>query len=91
MEKNMDSLLEKPLGLFLCCMYEEEAQAQFEIAFPDPLKTHARSTKCVGGEFLFEKMNFIEKAMVKKIAGTETSVSRLDDQKINELINDMHQ
>ncbi|MGM0376087.1 MAG: flavodoxin domain-containing protein [Bacteroidota bacterium] len=87
--KNMDILLEKPLGLFLCCMYEKEAWPQFEEAFPPTLREHARSSKCVGGELLLENMNFLEKAMIKKMTGTDASQSKIDQEKIRELIEEM--
>lgn len=89
MEKNMDILLEKPLGLFLCCMYEKETWSQFEEAFPATLREHARSNKCVGGELLLENMNFLEKAMIKKMTGTNTSQSNIDQHKVRELIDEM--
>ena len=89
LNKNQDILLKKSLGLFLCCMYEKEAWSQFNQVYPSELREHARSKKCVGGEFLFENMNFIEKAMIKKIAGTKSSEHKLDEQKIKELIEEM--
>ncbi|MFW5753201.1 MAG: flavodoxin domain-containing protein [Marinilabiliaceae bacterium] len=89
LENNLDTILEKPVGLFLCCMYEKEAWAQFEEAFPATLRKHARSSKCVGGELLLENMNFLEKAMIKKITGTDSSQSKIDQQQIRELIKDM--
>jgi len=87
--KNMAILLEKPLGLFLCCMHEEEAQNQFNKAFPELLRHHAKSQQWVGGEFLFDNMNFIEKFMVKKIAGIKDSTSKLDEDKIDAFAEEM--
>jgi menaquinone-dependent protoporphyrinogen oxidase len=89
MERNTPSLLQKPLGLFLCCMYEQEAQNQFNQVFPEILRHHATSCQCVGGEFLFEKMNFLEKLMTQKIAGINGSVSKIDHEKIKELAQEM--
>lgn len=75
---NCELLKNKKLGLYLCCMEEgDKAREQFENAFPQELRDYAKSAKLLGGEFLFEKMNFIERALVRKIAGTNESVSRI--------------
>ena len=84
-KENLDTLKQKKLGLFLCCMEEgEKAQKQFQDAFSPELIQHATATGIFGGEFNFEKMNFIEKAIIKKIAKIEKSVSRIDETSIGE-------
>ncbi|MGM0566754.1 MAG: flavodoxin domain-containing protein, partial [Bacteroidota bacterium] len=77
-QKNIPELLEKRLGLFLCCMHEEEAENQFNNAYPEVLRNQAISSKVMGGEFRFDKMNFFERVIVKKIAGISESVSKID-------------
>ena len=62
----------------------EKAQQQFQNAFPAELIQHATATGMFGGEFNFEKMNFIEKAIIKKISKIEKSVSKIDEQSIVE-------
>jgi menaquinone-dependent protoporphyrinogen oxidase len=82
-------LVQKQLGLFLCCMDEQRAESEFDMAFPELLRNHARSKKIVGGEFIFAKMNFIEKYTVKKVAGITQPVSKINDNKILELIEEI--
>jgi menaquinone-dependent protoporphyrinogen oxidase len=78
-DKNLSILTQKNIGLYLCCMYEgEKALKQFEIAFPEELRKIASAHGLFGGEFDFEKMNFLEKAIVKKVANVEKSVSNLN-------------
>ncbi len=84
--ENMSVLLQKPLGLFICGMNVPEYQSQLEKAFPEELRKHAKSTKVVGGEFLFEKMNFFQKLIVKKISGIKESISKIDENMIEEFI-----
>lgn len=85
---NKELLLSKPLALFLSCMNKEAYQEQLEKAFPEELRSHALSVKIVGGAFVFEKMNFFEKAIIKKIAGVKKTVIKIDYEKADELIAD---
>ena len=78
-DKNLDVLLEKKLGLFLCCLFEgEKALDQFQTAFPETVRNKAITHGLFGGELDFEKMNFLEKAIVKKVANIEQSVSNIN-------------
>ncbi len=84
-EKYGKTLESKKIGLFLCCMEEgEKAEEQFENAFPGYLKSKAIAKGLFGGEFNFERMNFFEKAIIKKIAKTDQSVSKINYSTIEE-------
>ena len=81
--EHLADLKEKKLGLFLCCMEEgQKADQQFREAFPGDLIDHAAATGVFGGEFNFERMNFIEKILVKKIARVRGSVSKIAEDEI---------
>jgi menaquinone-dependent protoporphyrinogen oxidase len=78
-ENNHESLLRKQIGFFLCCMYEGDvAREQFDNAFPIDLRVRAVAKGLFGGEYLFIKMNFIEKMIVRKVSGVATETSNLD-------------
>ena len=78
---NLNVLLKKNIGLFLCCMEEgETAQKQFNDAYPEALRNHAEAEGLFGGEFNLEKMNFIEKGIVKKVAKVEQSISKINNE-----------
>lgn len=77
-EKNLDALLQKETGLFICCMLKEKQQEQFDNAFPEALKDHSRAHACLGGELIFERMNCLERFIVKKVAKTDKSTSQID-------------
>lgn len=80
---NLALLLQKKLGLYICCMEEgEKAQKEFESAFPRELRSHASAAGIFGGEFDFEKMNFAERFMVKKAAGVTSSVSKYKEEEV---------
>lgn len=88
--QNMITLLQKQLGLFICGMNEAEFETEFINAFPELLRKHATSSKVMGGEFLFDKMNFFQRVIVRKISGVNQSVSRIKEGKIEEMVNEMN-
>lgn len=77
-EVNKDQLLIKQLGLFMCFMNRELGQEEFANAYPEELRNHAKAHGLFGGELLFEKMNFIEKFIVKMVSQESGSRSELD-------------
>jgi len=77
-------LREKELGLFVSCLYEGEvARQQLQVAFPPELLLHAKCTARLGGAFDFEKMNFWERWMVKKVARIQGSASLVDQEAVD--------
>jgi menaquinone-dependent protoporphyrinogen oxidase len=85
-----EGLKSTTLGLFLCCMERgEKAQDQFDQAFPQDLRGHAAACGLFGGEFDFEKMNLLERAIVKKVAGIESSVSQIAKEAIEQFARDV--
>ena len=87
---NLDLLKKKKVGLFVCCMEQgEKATSQFNEAFPEELIKHASATGIFGGEFNFEKMNFFERAIVRKIANIDKTVSKINEENISQFVNEM--
>lgn len=85
METHKDELLSNPLGLYMACMEKgENAEKQFNENFPETLRDHAVAKGLFGGEFNFEKMNFLEKAMVKKVANVSSSSSHFNEQNVKQ-------
>lgn len=85
-KNNAGTLMEKRIALFLCCMNEKEEQTEFNNNYPELLRNHSTYNAIVGGEYIFEKMNFIERFLVRKIAGVSTSVSKLRYTEIDNLL-----
>ena len=76
-------LLGKRLGLYLCCMYEGDVAAkQLADAFPEALRSHATASGLFGGEIDLEKIGFIAKVVVKKVAGVTENVSKFDEKAV---------
>lgn len=68
---------------------EEKQREELERAYPKELIDKAKSKQFLGGEFLFENMNFFERMIIKKIAKTDKSISALNHQNIDRFIQDI--
>ena len=73
----MTILLEKQTGLFVCGMEPgfDRQEAELELAFPKKLFAHTKARAFVGGEFKYEKMNFLQQIIIKKISKINTTTS----------------
>lgn len=82
---NHQTLKQKKLGLYLCCMEKEDICVnEFNKAYPEDLRLTAKATGVLGGEFLLNKMNFIERILTKKAAGITINISKIDRNAIRE-------
>jgi menaquinone-dependent protoporphyrinogen oxidase len=82
--KNLGVLSNKKVGLFICGSQEGDALKQeLDAAYPQELKSKAVSVEYFGGEFIFGKMNFMEKTIVKVIAKTNKDTSNIMEDKID--------
>lgn len=89
LDENTVAILEKRFALFMVCMNEPDVTAQLNRSFPDVLQRKAISVRAVGGEFIFEKMNFLERLIVRKLSGFRSTVSKLKLEEIDNLVNDI--
>lgn len=91
-ENNKSELMNKKLGLFMCCMSDgKKITEQFEANVPKELLEKAKIMESLGGEFKFSKMNFFEKKIIKMISKKDkslgeingkTDISRIDENAI---------
>ncbi len=89
--KNLESLKGKKLGLFICGMAEgDDIKKQLETSFPKELLSTAVASEMFGGEFDFSKMNFIMRAMIKKISGSDKNQTRLLEENIARFAENMN-
>lgn len=66
--KNFNTLKEKKIGLFICCMNKKASEMQLNNAFPKELLEQATAKMSFGGEFRFSEMNFMEKLITKMVS-----------------------
>jgi len=84
-------LLQKKTGLFVCGMHPDKVQQEKELkdAYSEILQEKAIATGFLGGEFLFEQMNFFERFIAKEVGKTTTSVHRIDWEAIDSFVEKM--
>jgi menaquinone-dependent protoporphyrinogen oxidase len=87
---NMNELLKKEVGLFICGMQEGDMmEKEITENFPSELISKAKSVMNFGGEFNFKKMNFMEKAIIKKISKVSSDKSDIHHENIKKLAMDL--
>jgi Flavodoxin len=84
--QNLSVMQQKRVALFVCGMNDKEYDAELRNAFPESLRSHAVWAGVVGGEFYIDRMNFVERFLIRKISGVTTFVSKLDFERIEELV-----
>jgi menaquinone-dependent protoporphyrinogen oxidase len=77
-DNHKQELLKHHLGLFLCFMNKEQSLKEFDNAYSAELREHSSANGLFGGELLFDKMNFMEKMITRKVIGVKESVSAID-------------
>lgn len=77
-KQHESALTTKRLGLFIDYMDKESAKKVFEESYSFKLRKHAIAHGFFSEEFPFERMNFIEKLIVKEVGGVRKNVSDID-------------
>jgi len=75
---NRNALVMKKLGFFICGLSEgETAEKQLETCFPQELLSRASARENFGSQLIFEKMNFMERMIIKKITKKDSDYSNI--------------
>jgi len=64
---NLEALLQKKIGLFLCCALLDQAEEVFTSNFPPELLKHAKSKEIFGSEARLDKMRFLDKKLLNAV------------------------
>ncbi|MDF2605996.1 MAG: hypothetical protein K0S34_186 [Bacillales bacterium] len=80
----LPELLSKHVGLFICAAHFDPEVIKKELieSFPEELFNHAIAKDAFGYKIEREKLNFIEKAIVKKIMGITENTNKLSVESI---------
>lgn len=89
--RHKNALESKRVGLFICCMYPDQARRteQLEHAFPEYLHRHAAAEFIAGGEFRTERMTRLERMVVKKVSGSSGPFSAIDTEAVKDFAEKM--
>jgi menaquinone-dependent protoporphyrinogen oxidase len=78
-----EALLQRRLGLYICCMQSGElARQELRGAFPPELLAHAAATGIFGGEIHMERINFIERFIVRAVVRSEYSITTFSEERV---------
>jgi menaquinone-dependent protoporphyrinogen oxidase len=76
--RHEQELLQRPLGLFLCCLDAQKLTEYLEANIPKALVNHASASACLGGRLRMSEHNFFMRGLLKKVTGSSDDV--LNDQ-----------
>lgn len=91
-EKNMPTLLQKKIGLFMCCLQDENdsVSRQLQIAFPKELRDHASALAALGGVLDKQRLNKFDGLIMRVVSANlpphEGILSTLSDERIDQLV-----
>jgi menaquinone-dependent protoporphyrinogen oxidase len=82
-ERSREPLLQRRVGLFLCCLYRgERAQGQLQAAFPPWLTAHAFASGLFGGALRHDRLSLLDRLLVRGIAHSAGDVSTVRSEAI---------
>lgn len=89
---NLEELKTKTLGLFICGMEPNLDRQNHELntAYPPELQQKAKAIAFAGGEFLFDKMNFFQKTIIKAVTKNDKNVSQIHYDVLDHFISQMN-
>jgi menaquinone-dependent protoporphyrinogen oxidase len=84
--QNKDALLGKKLGLFLCGLQPEEAEANVTNNFPAELRNAAKATAFLGGVYDPGQAGVMERLAMKAVAKISEYTDRLDEKAVDAFV-----
>ena len=88
-EDNLDLLLSKKVGIFLCCAQPEQANEFLAANFPAALLDSAVTTKVFGSEIRLESIGFFDKMLLKAATTGDYSNLQISNERMDEFIQEM--
>lgn len=83
-ERNRNALLERGVGLFVCCLYEgETAQSELDEAFPGWLNAHAVVRRPVGGAVNYAGLGVVDRYLARKVAHITEDIRTVKDEELS--------
>ena len=90
-DSNLDTLLSKKIGIFLCCALTDQSDEFLKTNFPATLLDHAVTTGIFGSEARLDKMSFLNKTIIKTVTKGDFSSFKISHDNIDKFIQQMEQ
>lgn len=88
-ENNLDLLIKKRIGIFLCCALSEQAEEFLATNFPSALLEHAKTMKTLGSEARLEKMSFLDRMIIKAVTKGDFSNFKISHENLEVFVNEI--
>lgn len=86
-ESNLQALLTRRIGLYICCMQcGELALQELREAYPPELLEHATASGIFGGEIHMERISFVERFIVRAVVRTEYNVTTFSEERVTRFL-----
>lgn len=83
--EHKDILLKKKLGMFYSGMNKDEFDKTVKQCLPSDIYYHSTVVRA-GGAYYFEKLNFLQRLIVKKVAKVYKTTEDFEFEKLNDLL-----
>ncbi|MCC0629222.1 flavodoxin domain-containing protein [Clostridioides sp. ES-S-0108-01] len=83
---NIELLNKKQVGIFICCGFSEQSDKYLKSNFPSSLLESANAIGIFGGEARLEKMNFLDKLIMKSVTKGNYDNFRISQDKIDDFL-----
>jgi menaquinone-dependent protoporphyrinogen oxidase len=85
-ERQREPLLERPVGLFICCLYRgERAMEELASSFPEWLLAHAFDRRPLGGEVHPERLTLVDRVLLRGLEVPRGGIAAVQADAIEEL------
>lgn len=88
---NIDLLSKKRVGIFLCCAFPEQANEYLSANFSSILLENAKAVKIFGGEARLEKMNFLDKLIMKSATKGNYENLKISHENLENFVREMNE
>ena len=88
-EGNLEPLLQKKIGLFLCCAQTWQADEIFTANFPAALWQHATTRKTFGSEARLDKMSFLDRTILKAVTKGDFSNFQISKENLDAFVREI--
>lgn len=88
-ESNIDTLLKKRVGIFLCCALPEQFNEVLTANFPAALLNSSVVTKTFGSEARLAMMKFFDKMIIKAVSKGDFSKFQISYESMDEFVREI--